>query len=177
MTALTTSLAAAAAVRVPVTTPVLYGGSASYIAATRENVTFKQTTPSWDKFTIVGPGAINGHVGWVNASGDGTVNTGYYAGLEANHGYTVTYQPYTGINGQPVTGSRDGYVYFITNQPQASPTSSPSLACHPLTDGGKCYSPGEYCSNADHDTLGVAGNGASIKCEDSDGWRWEDIVT
>jgi len=57
---------------------------------------------------------------------------------------------------------------------QASPTASSSPAgCHPISDEGTCYEPGEYCRNADHGISGVAGDGKAITCEDNDGWRWE----
>jgi hypothetical protein len=63
--------------------------------------------------------------------------------------------------------------------PPAPPTTAPAAApstpsgCHPLTDGGNCYEPGEYCRDSDHGASGVAGDGKSIICEDNDGWRWE----
>jgi hypothetical protein len=98
--------------------PVLYGGQAVYVAPTRENVEFKQTIASWDKFTIVGPGAINGHQGWVNAKGGGVVNMAVYSGLEANHGYTVLYQPVVGQgSSKAIPGTHQGYVYFVSNNP------------------------------------------------------------
>lgn len=53
------------------------------------------------------------------------------------------------------------------------PTSAAPASCHPLTNGGKCYEPGEYCRVADHGTSGVAGDGKAITCENNDGWRWE----
>jgi hypothetical protein len=53
---------------------------------------------------------------------------------------------------------------------QAAPTSA---GCHPLSDEGTCYEPGEYCRDDDHGTSGVAGDGKAIICEDNDGWRWE----
>jgi type IV secretory pathway VirB10-like protein len=58
-----------------------------------------------------------------------------------------------------------------TTAPAAAP-STPS-GCYPLTDGGNCYEPGEYCRDSDHGASGVAGDGESIICEDNDGWRWE----
>ena len=62
-------------------------------------------------------------------------------------------------------------------QPAHSTSPSPSAAapasCHPLTNGGNCYEPGEYCRNSDHGVTGVAGDGKTIVCEDNDGWRWE----
>ena len=50
---------------------------------------------------------------------------------------------------------------------------SGNAACQPLTDGGNCYEPGEYCRDTDHGVSGVAGDGETITCEDNDGWRWE----
>jgi hypothetical protein len=94
----------------PAPVPVLSHGRAVAIAPTRELVTWQQTVPSWEKFVIVGPGAINGHVGWVPPG----TQTGYYAGLEAGHGYTVTYTPYTGKYGHPIRGAVPGSVYFIS---------------------------------------------------------------
>lgn len=99
--------------------PVLYDGTAVYVAPTRENVQFKQTVASVDKFVIVGPGPINGHVGWVNASGGGAVNAAVYSGLDAKHGYTVLYTPYTAVNGHQVKGTTTGYVYFVSDTPAA----------------------------------------------------------
>jgi len=58
-----------------------------------------------------------------------------------------------------------------TTAPAAAPTT-PS-GCYPLTNGGNCYEPGEYCRNSDHGVSGVAGDGERIICEDNDGWRWE----
>src|SRR6185437_7569750 len=56
----------------------------------------------------------------------------------------------------------------------APPASAAApAACSPLTNGGKCYEPGETCRNADHGVSGVAGDGKAITCENNDGWRWE----
>jgi len=55
--------------------------------------------------------------------------------------------------------------------PAQQPTPTPS--CYPLTNGGNCYEPGEYCRNSDHGVYGVAGNGKSIVCAYNNGWRWE----
>jgi hypothetical protein len=55
----------------------------------------------------------------------------------------------------------------------APPASTAPASCHPLSDEGTCYEPGEYCRDADHGMSGVAGNGEAITCEDNDGWRWE----
>ena len=59
--------------------------------------------------------------------------------------------------------------------PTTAPAAAPSTptGCHPLTDGGNCYEPGEYCRDDDHGVSGVAGDGEAITCEDNDGWRWE----
>jgi hypothetical protein len=67
--------------------------------------------------------------------------------------------------------------------PAAAPSTAPAAAptqaaptpadCHPTSDEGTCYEPGEYCREDDHGTSGVAGDGKAITCEDNDGWRWE----
>ncbi len=55
--------------------------------------------------------------------------------------------------------------------PPPSPTTAPAAApstptgCYPLTNGGKCYKPGEYCRNSDHGMSVVAGDGERITCE------------
>jgi phosphatidylserine/phosphatidylglycerophosphate/cardiolipin synthase-like enzyme len=47
-------------------------------------------------------------------------------------------------------------------------------ACQPLSNEGTCYEPGEYCRNDDHGVSGVAGDGESITCKDTnEGWEWE----
>ena len=62
-----------------------------------------------------------------------------------------------------------------TTAPAAPPTTAPAApACTPLTSGGNCYEPGEFCAAKDHGVTGIAGDGKSITCEDVDGWRWED---
>jgi len=58
--------------------------------------------------------------------------------------------------------------------PPPAPTTTPAT-CFPLTNGGNCYEPGEYCRNSDHGMSGVAGDGEKIICADNDGWRWEPI--
>ena len=52
-------------------------------------------------------------------------------------------------------------------------TSAAPAGCHPLTNAGNCYEPGEYCRGSDHGVSGVAGDGEPITCENNDGWRWE----
>lgn len=100
----------------PVYAPVprLSGGHAVFVGTSRENVYFWQSgAASWDHFTIVGPGKINGHQGWVN--GHLGLNAAVYGGLEYKHGYTVYYQPVTGQGSTtPVPGSHWGYVYFVS---------------------------------------------------------------
>jgi hypothetical protein len=61
--------------------------------------------------------------------------------------------------------------------PAAAPAPPPPTAasCHPLSDEGHCYEPGEFCRDSDHGMTGVAGDGKTIRCEDNDGWRWEPI--
>jgi hypothetical protein len=59
--------------------------------------------------------------------------------------------------------------------PATSASAPPPASCSPLTNGGKCYEPGEYCRNSDHGMYGVAGDGEKIACEDNNGWRWEPV--
>jgi hypothetical protein len=95
--------------------PRLSNGHAVSAGPTRENVYFIQSgAPSWDHFIIVGPGAINGHQGWVY--GTLGLNVAVYGGLQAYHGYTVFYQPVTGQGSTtPIPGSHTGYVFFVTH--------------------------------------------------------------
>ena len=51
-------------------------------------------------------------------------------------------------------------------------TAAAPAACTPLTNGGNCYEPGEYCRDSDHGVSGIAGDGEAITCADNDGWRW-----
>jgi hypothetical protein len=60
-----------------------------------------------------------------------------------------------------------------TPTPTPAPASTPSTGCHPQTDSGGCYEPGEYCRDSDQGASGVAGDGESITCEDNNGLRWE----
>ena len=58
--------------------------------------------------------------------------------------------------------------------PATAPSPPPtSASCHPLSNEGTCYEPGEFCRDSDHGASGVAGDGEKIICEDNDGWRWE----
>jgi hypothetical protein len=60
--------------------------------------------------------------------------------------------------------------------PSSAPPAPPVPAsCHPLTDGGNCYEPGEFCRDSDHGVTGVAGDGETIQCQDNNDWRWEPI--
>ena len=59
--------------------------------------------------------------------------------------------------------------------PPAAPSTSAAPSCYPLTNGGNCYEPGEYCRNSDHGVSGVAGDGERIVCADNNGWRWEPV--
>ena len=62
-----------------------------------------------------------------------------------------------------------------TREPAVPAATTPATAtsCHPLTNGGGCYEPGEFCRNSDHGVTGVAGDGKTITCENNNGWRWE----
>jgi hypothetical protein len=60
------------------------------LTLSNETVTWQQTVPSWEKFTIVGPGAINGHVGWVPRARKRATTPA----SRRTTAYTVTYAPY-----------------------------------------------------------------------------------
>jgi hypothetical protein len=50
-------------------------------------------------------------------------------------------------------------------------------ACSPLTSGGNCYEPGEFCPAKYHGMSGVAGDGKAITCSyypSSGTWHWKD---
>jgi hypothetical protein len=53
--------------------------------------------------------------------------------------------------------------------------SAPASSCHPLTNAGNCYEPGQTCRKSDHGVDGVAGNGERIVCAYNNGWRWEPV--
>ena len=64
----------------------------------------------------------------------------------------------------------------VTHTPSSGGGGSatpPAASCYPLTNGGNCYEPGEFCRASDHGASGVAGDGEAITCEDNNGWRWE----
>jgi hypothetical protein len=57
----------------------------------------------------------------------------------------------------------------VTSGPGASPAVR---HCHPLSDEGTCYEPGEPCPESDQGVAGTARDGQTIICEDQDGLRW-----
>lgn len=99
----------------PPAAPVLSGGHAQDVpgAPSRQKVYFTSDSDAWVHFQIAGPGAINGHEGWVHAVKG--VNFGYYSGLSgAHHTYAVFYTPVAGQGSQIPTGN-EGHVTFVTN--------------------------------------------------------------
>ena len=66
-------------------------------------------------------------------------------------------------------------VHTTKAPPPPVQTTAPKQSCYPLTSGGNCYKPGEYCRNADHGASGIDAEGDAIKCEDNNGWRWERV--
>jgi hypothetical protein len=74
-----------------------------------------------------------------------------------------------------VTRTTTQTVAHTTTRTVTTAAAAPSAptGCHPLTNSGNCYEPGEYCRDDDHGASGVAGDGEAITCEDNDGWRWE----
>jgi hypothetical protein len=56
---------------------------------------------------------------------------------------------------------------------ETQPSAAATHRCHPLTNGGRCYEPGEYCRHTDRGVRGIAGDGKRIICRNNDGLRWE----
>lgn len=80
----------------------------------------------------------------------------------------------TVVTTKPITQITNVGTYISpASAPASSPTNPVSSSCYPLSNGGNCYEPGEYCRDLDHGASGLAGNGESITCIDRDGWRWE----
>jgi len=65
--------------------------------------------------------------------------------------------------------------HHVAAVPVATSSAPPASSCHPLSNEGTCYEPGEFCRHSDEGATGVAGDGEAIKCEDNDGWRWEPV--
>jgi hypothetical protein len=89
---------------------------------------------------------------------------------------TTTPPPTTTPPSPPTTTTTRPPPPPVTTTPPPPPTTVPAPAapsCTPLTGGGNCYEPGEYCRDDDHGVTGVAGDGETITCEDNNGWRWE----
>jgi len=56
---------------------------------------------------------------------------------------------------------------------ETQPSAAATHRCHPLTNSGRCYVPGEYCRHTDRGVRGIAGDGKRIICRNNDGLRWE----
>ena len=78
----------------------------------------------------------------------------------------------TAVDQQPVAQVTSIGTY-VAPAPAPTPSPQPQTSCTPLTNGGNCYEPGEYCRNSDHGSSGVAGDGENITCTYNNGWRWE----
>jgi cytoskeletal protein RodZ len=89
---------------------------------------------------------------------------------------TITSPPTTTVPRTTTTVAPTTTVPPTTAPPATtSPTVAvaPAVSCSPTSAAGNCYSAGEYCSDADHGMTGTNAEGASITCEDNNGWRWE----
>lgn len=75
----------------------------------------------------------------------------------------------------PVTTTHTSPAPPRTSSPRPTSTHATAASCHPLTNGGNCYEPGEFCRKSDHGAHGIAGDGKAIVCEDNNGWRWEPV--
>jgi hypothetical protein len=97
------------------------------------------------------------------------------AAQKANPEKTQAAAPATSRAPAPSAPAPSAQAPTTPTAPAAPPPASSAApaSCHPLTNGGKCYEPGEFCRAADHGASGVAGDGEAITCKDNDGWRWE----
>jgi hypothetical protein len=90
---------------------------------------------------------------------------------------TSTAPPQTTTTTRPpapvTTTTRTPLTVPVTAPPTTVPVTAAPANCTPLTDGGNCYEPGEFCRADDHGVTGRAGDGETITCEDNNGWRWE----
>lgn len=93
----------------------------------------------------------------------------------------VTSEPVPDTSSAAPTSAAAAPVYIppapkrTTQAPQPVHTTAQARSCYPLTSGGNCYQPGEYCRTSDHGASGIDANGDAIKCEDNNGWRWERV--
>jgi hypothetical protein len=62
-----------------------------------------------------------------------------------------------------------------TKAPQPVKTTTSKPSCYPrAASSGNCYTPGEFCSKAEHNTSGIDASGDPITCkQDGSYWRWE----
>lgn len=60
-----------------------------------------------------------------------------------------------------------------SSSPRPSSTQT-TAGCHPKTNNGGCYEPGELCRQSDHGKTGKAGDGRNIVCRNQNGgWHWK----
>jgi len=93
----------------------------------------------------------------------------------------VTSKPMPDTSSAAPTSAAAAPVYIPPAPQRTTPATQPvhttalAQSCYPLTNGGNCYQPGEYCRASDHGASGIDANGDAIKCEDDNGWRWERV--
>lgn len=144
---------------------------------TPNHTTASETQPiPFDSTTVNDPTTAQGqtHIQTVGVDGVKTINydvttytpVGCQPDTKTVTTETITTPPVTQIT---AVGS------YVAPPPPPTPTYAPTQAssCYPLTNGGNCYEPGEYCRSSDHGAQGLAGDGESITCAYNNGWRWE----
>lgn len=94
-------------------TVILSDGMSHAVSPTREDYSWVQNTPTWDKLTITGPG-FNHQVGWVSPKNVNGKKTGFYTGLRSGHTYVVELQPYSAKNGTLLPSTAGNRVTFVT---------------------------------------------------------------
>jgi hypothetical protein len=104
--------------------------------------------------------ACAGHVNQVAvpSAGERIRISGTYV-LDADHGW-MEIHPVSSLS-----------VLSVAAPPPPAPAAP--AGCHPLSNEGTCYEPGEFCRASDQGVTGVAGDGEAIICENNNGLRWE----
>jgi hypothetical protein len=113
---------------------------------------------------------------WHNLGGRKLTATSRYSfRLKISRKGTFTYRVHDYAHpGWKSASSRKIHVR-VTKPSSSGGGGGTSSQCHPLTNAGNCYEPGEFCRDSDHWVIGVAGDGERIQCLDNNGWRWEPI--
>jgi len=131
-----------------------------------------QTRGGWWAHVLVGVivlGVGGAIVGLFGGGGSGTPagNSVAASAASGDTGQPANTATPTGALAAPVVSHSVAPPAAVGGQSATRPGS-----CHPLTNGGKCYEPGEFCRVSDQGVTGLAGDGETIVCENDNGLRW-----